>query len=108
MPTNLTPAKLAEGLRRMNDPAATQYEVESWLLNYGETALRELAAMREHVAWRPIDEAPKNGTEIIATNQASGVYIGAFYGPTFLTSLGHCRREPTHWQPLPEPPRGQA
>lgn len=87
-------------------------KLEAWLKEHGlETAgddlLAELAALRVQVAWRPIETAPRDGTDIIATNHASGVYIGAFYGPTFMTSIGYCKREPTHWQPLPEPPADQ-
>lgn len=70
--------------------------------------------------WKPIDTAPKDGTEIIGANNC---YVGVFHWD----SQGHIRKgqprpfwsqwfypqhwsrahQPTHWLPLPAPPTPQ-
>jgi hypothetical protein len=75
--------------------------------------------------WKPIDTAPKDGTEVLLWN--GNVVIGYFEnGKQFDSSKNHfCQwttgREyagsydlgyaiiatPTHWMPLPQPPKGK-
>ena len=61
--------------------------------------------------WMPIETAPRDGTNIIVYAPVDGVTASKF-------TLGCWQRltvvygdfpsnDPTHWQPLPEPPEGQ-
>lgn len=61
--------------------------------------------------WQPIATAPKDGTEILIAREGRKDYLIAAwreYGNEFLwCERGlrfHALAEPTHWQPLPEPP----
>lgn len=55
--------------------------------------------------WRPIDSAPKDGTEILLYEDrriVSGAWNrgGAMHMPYWMGGLFR----PTHWMPLPSPP----
>jgi len=65
--------------------------------------------------WQPIETAPKDGTWIALWSDGSKVQAG-YWGPSYFGSdhkwiqyahRSECEEvepEPTHWQPLPEPP----
>lgn len=67
--------------------------------------------------WMPIETAPKDGTPILAFSPDSdpSVYVIAWVNSGFdgkdysgwreAGGEGYERFVPTHWQPLPEPPR---
>lgn len=62
--------------------------------------------------WQPIETAPKDGTEILAYGRKQdGAYFVAFeYGDWWCAGPwdeGWCElnHAPTHWMPLPEPPK---
>lgn len=66
--------------------------------------------------WRPIETAPKDGTEIIVWWKDQEIQIMAAYtdildGEGFNWYSGHADYLPeaqlTHWIPLPEPPKGE-
>lgn len=77
---------------------------------------RELSAAlaaADAAAWRPIETAPMDGTEIIAfgTQKADAVstiepYLGVVWRAYGLWQDGTiaCRPSLTHWHPLPAPP----
>ncbi len=75
----------------------------------------EIDRLRE---WRPIETAPKDGTEIILTGRYSRTAGPAIHNREYVmrvtTGYWSANRwqtgnfgmweEPTHWKPLPEPP----
>jgi hypothetical protein len=64
--------------------------------------------------WRPIESAPKDGTWVILATPVcvqSGYWGPSYfdYSPMWLTyahrsDYAPVHGEPTHWQPLPDPP----
>ena len=70
-----------------------------------------LARRGAAVPWRPIEEAPKDGTEFIAYRPDAGVFT-ASYDPEqecWFANHGYediTDDQPTHWMPLPPPPSG--
>lgn len=82
------------------------------------------------MTWRPIDTAPKDGTEVLAWREDSGAFIASFTSadafPMSQSEIDELDEEalfaedwftqwpqalrlegnevPTHWMPLPEPP----
>ena len=64
--------------------------------------------------WQPISTAPKDGTRIIVYRpNARGKYISKVGLDYWSEELGDCwaksnfETQPTHWQPLPNPPKGE-
>lgn len=61
--------------------------------------------------WQPIETEPKNGTEFLAYSDASEEFGVAFWAAIPGKKWLVCRNSigedfnPTHWQPLPEPPK---
>jgi hypothetical protein len=64
--------------------------------------------------WKPIETAPKDGTEIIGWEKSEGMFLVA-YRPdlaentsyTWFNLEGFWPHCPTHWMPLPNPPEGK-
>lgn len=56
-------------------------------------------------AWQPIESAPRDGTLILCVDK-DGVMEVCFYTGQgdFMNHISYTYCEPTHWQPLPEPP----
>jgi hypothetical protein len=78
-------------------------------------------ARSEQVDWRPIETAPKDGTHVVVhapktpgkkarTSRRGCVASIAHYesGWGWLTTPGDYQVAPTHWQPLPTPPKAEA
>lgn len=90
-----------------------------------------LTLERERDKWQPIDDAPKDGTEILLYREDCGVILGRWISPAEFISDGDIAENftedewhepdwfgadfvsgfrisndgtPTHWQPLPSPP----
>lgn len=70
------------------------------------------ARVREALAWRPIETAPKDGTEIWAFNREQGrmKWISGrgfalwVWVDDLLSDVDPSPDSPTHWMPLPGPP----
>lgn len=64
------------------------------------------------MSWQPIETAPKDGTDILvnAPQVDSGVTIAFFKDGYWRLTYDGARfgvhvSDPTHWMPLPEPPK---
>jgi hypothetical protein len=78
-------------------------------------------AINETTGWQPIETAPKDGTEILiwdgtwvhTTVRVFNDWLGSSGGVPFFDddgsdreyAPGHLYLAPTHWMPLPEPPK---
>jgi len=65
--------------------------------------------MSDYPEWQPISSAPKDGTEILGYDGVTMENIKWRLG-LWVTSWGHDEQysldgEPTHWMPLPPPPK---
>lgn len=58
--------------------------------------------------WKPIETAPKDGTEVLTYREAGLIAVASFImtpkGPFWCVSDGAEIINVTHWMPLPEPP----
>ncbi len=75
--------------------------------------VQELANQEEPMSdWQPIETAPRDGTEIIAASiytvrgrpRVWNVYLTCCDAAGWVTTRGG-KAAPTHWMPLPEPPK---
>lgn len=105
-PGEATQRELEHNKARMEILALLQEFEPSALLDAHAQALVKLAE-RE---WRTIETAPKDGTHIIAYTAVFDVFGKEYWRPVVLRwSLSEnawdFHAKPTHWQPLPKPPR---
>lgn len=88
--------------------------LDAWQKNWPashETSMRAALEDADAAAWRPIEEAPKDGTKVNIWRENYTV-LEAFwdvYLQKWLLDLGShigaIHYEPTHFRPLPEPPK---
>jgi hypothetical protein len=58
--------------------------------------------------WQPIETAPKDGTDVLvgfANQNRPSVVVGWFDNWTEYDSMNIIKGTPTHWHPLPAPPK---
>nr|WP_303705475.1 hypothetical protein [Brevundimonas naejangsanensis] len=102
-------AALRSSLKKAND-GFEEYERKLYL----EQDVREEAERRlaEAVEWRPIETAPRDGTEIIAMIARKRIRLAWYFKPSSRTEgwLDENGRSinPTHWLPLPPAPGAEA
>lgn len=74
-------------------------------------ALRIASVARSGLTeWQPIETAPKDGTSILLFEPPElGRFVGYWNTPrqAFAAVLSVKERQPTHWMPLPHPPRDE-
>jgi hypothetical protein len=77
-----------------------------------EALTRPTVVTDEVVGWQPIESAPKDGTSILAIWQwneddpnCGSVTHEVVRWCGWWDTMGFTQPEPTHWMPLPEPPR---
>lgn len=60
-------------------------------------------------AWRPIESAPRDGTHIFVPMKFIGADVVAYDLGAWreTTNMLRLKDEPTHWQPLPAPPKDE-
>lgn len=70
-----------------------------------------IESLRKQTQWQPIETAPKDGkTHILAYEEGGDIYRAAWDAESECWS-SYCGQyvtvtpEPTHWQPLPQPPQ---
>ena len=69
----------------------------------------ERDALLEARAWRPIETAPKDKSSILIIDSENFITIGEFSEKRgCFANTEECWKieTPTHWMPLPEPPKG--
>jgi hypothetical protein len=72
---------------------------------------RQIAALQAELAkrqWQPIETAPKDGTDILVWDGRERFVVFYYRGAShWLMNCGSTCIEinPTHWQPIPEPPK---
>lgn len=79
-----------------------------------QAAMRAALEAAERAAWRPIEEAPKDGTALLVWDARwkecmRAACTGAHSdvrGDWFSVSDGYWLPNPTHFRPLPPPPEG--
>lgn len=92
-------------------------ENQQWIARMATPAECEAAGIEyiEYHGWRPIESAPKNGAIILIRHEndifegqpiiMQGVYADNgffdYYDSTYVDS------DPTHWMPLPQPPKDE-
>ena len=57
--------------------------------------------------WQTLETAPRNGTEVLLA-LSDEVVIGYYTGIGWRSYNDPLYSEPTHWMPLPEPPKGDS
>lgn len=67
-------------------------------------------AAADKAAWRPIVTAPRDGTLILVAVKHIGCDVVSWWGAGWRETTNGLalRDDPTHWQPLPAPPKTEA
>lgn len=81
--------------------------IRSWCEEKGIDARIQLVEGKI-MEWQPIETAPKDGTEIILWNKSWQSPHSGYYGWRGWEQAYECgpwKNQPTHWMPLPEPPK---
>ena len=118
-----------EALRIADQNAEAYDKVASVSRTLASEVRRLQAALREREGWRPIETAPRDGSEILLTNgevvheghwvhdeggtteyrDLDGRYVGQHDSDGYIGWIdwgGGMVPEPTHWMPLPAAPTG--
>ena|SRR5579862_846167 len=96
----------------MPPPPAMSYDGTAKLEREAATALE--SALTSSDGWRTMESAPRDGTEILTTNDYNATrYIVSYHNNGWLITKPAGRDpniyfHPTHWQPLPAPPAPSA
>ena len=70
-----------------------------------KTLKAEVERLRKATEWQPIETAPKDGKTIIIIVEYGYVYTGIFDNDGYCQDLAGAGLDPTHWMPLPQPPK---
>lgn len=87
----------------------------------GYLTVKRAVRKEQERGWRPIESAPKDGTKILAwcphpriTNDDAFFHCEIIWWRPYKANPWRTARndsipdDPTHWQPLPDPPKGDA
>ena len=65
-------------------------------------------SLRHYDGWKPIETAPMD-TDVLLFEPDYSIFVGSNFslddGDSYWCACGGPRRKPTHWMPLPEPPK---
>ncbi len=90
---------------RSKDALVAAKNLEAEFLSRARAALSNGPAGVRETHWRPIGTAPLNGDEILVWDSMRFVDV-AYWDPLSLRwTNGDHQLTPTHWMPLPEPPK---
>ena len=104
-----TKERLTEVAHKL-DGGASYREVA---LHYGKSVDGMKAALKRYgmykprfsAQWQPIATAPKDDTDVLVLC-GNDILIGSFCGTMWwIEQTSHEKRNPTHWMPLPPPPK---
>lgn len=68
-------------------------------------AFKALDALEKRLEWQPIETAPKKGRDPIYIWGPNYTEPQKAYPDTYWTAGFSVETKPTHWQPLPQPPK---
>ena len=56
--------------------------------------------------WQPVETAPRDDTDVLVLCEDGGILIGCHCGTKWWIEQTYFEeRKPTHWMPIPEPPK---
>lgn len=101
----------ADEIERLQSCAVSPETIAHWLHDHGLTAVSASDAekvKRCDCSWRPIDSAPHDDY-VLAVNVDEEVFVAVQeHGGWVNVWADEYIESPTHWQPLPEPPKGDS
>lgn len=76
------------------------------ITEHGVTIITEINRPKEISGWQPINTVPKDGTRVLLyRNNAINCASWCPYDKEWMITKGTVLRYPTHWMPLPAPPK---
>lgn len=69
------------------------------------TLKAEVERLTKDLEWQPIETAPKDGKSVVLVIEYGYVYTGIFHNDGYCQDLAGAGLDPTHWMPLPKPPK---
>lgn len=59
------------------------------------------------MSWQPIETGPKDGTYILGWSEKEGFHVFRWRLDVWMSDdeMWNCVADPTHWTPLPGPPK---
>ena len=108
-------SEIPEDVWKAADEAAGEYWFGDHLSGRLKSIIaKAIIAEREREGWQPIETAPKDGTNILATfwlwdnpKKGRGMEAVSWDGEAW-SSDAYPIYPPSHWMPLPSPPKGDA
>lgn len=97
-------AEIAE-LRGQPDPLTAYLYAAELCKDDIKTLKDEVKRLTKASEWQPIETAPKDGKTIILVVEYGYVYTGIFHNDGYCQDLTGAGLDPTHWMPLPQPPK---
>jgi len=88
----------------MTEPAKCHCGSSSWERRIEES--RYICASCKRPLWQPIETAPVDDTDILVFSEGLVWVASSYHGMWWFEKRDDISlSEPTHWMPLPEPPR---
>jgi len=109
----MTAEEQAKALREQLGTMTTKFLSVEGQLQRTEAELRDARGLldkeRERHQWRPIETAPKDGTYVLSWDPVEIGFLEVIqWKPWGWETASFDSIAPTHWMPLPEPPKDKA